>query len=82
MPLTKKDLKAIGLLMETVIGDLEVITKSEISHLPTKEEFYFRMDQISGELESIRQEKVASVDKVHELDDRVTKVESNLGINQ
>jgi hypothetical protein len=52
------DLKAIkGLLeitIDEVIEEKGLVTKEDISHLPTKVEFYAKMDEVVGELKTIR----------------------------
>ncbi|RJR14661.1 hypothetical protein C4579_04555 [Candidatus Microgenomates bacterium] len=59
--LTDADLNAIKSLMEVVVEekleDMEVVTRNDIKHLPSKDEFYARMDQISDELTKVREEQ-------------------------
>jgi len=57
--LDNDDLKAIKNLMEVTIDeDVEekLVTKDHISHLPTKDEFYNKMDEVMGELKTIQEE--------------------------
>ncbi len=73
--LTQKDLDEIEQLIETTV-------KEEIKHLPTKDEFYIKMDEVMGELETIREEQTLIGSKLQEHSDilkshetRITKLE-------
>jgi hypothetical protein len=58
--LDKDDLKAIQGLIEVTIDEAieqKLVTKEDISHLPTKDEFYEKMDEVMGELKTIREEQ-------------------------
>lgn len=49
MTLTQKDIEQIEeIVAETV--------REEIKHLPTKDEFFNKMDEVMGELQKIREE--------------------------
>jgi len=56
MALTKKDLNAIKDLVEVVIDEKELITKEDIRHLPTKDEFYASQDELMKEVRNLRDE--------------------------
>ena len=83
--LDNDDLKAIKDLMaetlEEVIEKRELVTKSDISHLPTKDEFYGKMDEVMGELKTIREEHVVQGHQLSNHEDRIEKVESHLDIS-
>ena len=53
------DIKALkGLISVTIdekIEEKQLVTKDDISHLPTKTEFFDRMDEVMGELKKIRE---------------------------
>lgn len=78
--LDDQDLKAIKGLIEVTIDEKELVTKDDISHLPTKEEFYNKMDEVMGELKTIREEKTVQSHQLSNHEDRIQKVESHLGI--
>jgi hypothetical protein len=79
--LDNDDLKAIKNLMEVTIDEAveeKLVTKDDLSHLPTKDEFYTKMDEVMGELKTIREEQ--SLQSQH-LSDHDDKIESRLGIS-
>jgi hypothetical protein len=53
------DLKAIIDLIEVTVEEVverkELVTKYDLSHLPTKDEFYGKMDEVIGELKPTRE---------------------------
>jgi hypothetical protein len=56
--LDNEDLKAIKGLIEITIDDAienRLATKDDIGHLPTKDEFYGKMDEVMGELKAVRE---------------------------
>jgi hypothetical protein len=82
--LDNDDLKAIKGLIEVTIGEAieeKLVTKDDITHLPTKDEFYTKMDEVMGELKAIREEQPLQSHKLSEHEDRIEKIESNLGIS-
>jgi len=82
--LDNDDLKAIaGLIKVTVDEVIEtkgLVTREDISHLPTKDEFYTKMDEVMGELKTIREEQVLQSQHLSDHDDRIEKIESHLGM--
>ena len=82
--LDNDDLKAIqGLIQVTVEEVIEtkgLVTKEDISHLPTKDEFYSKMDEVIGELKTIREEQALQSQHLSDHDDRIQKIENHLGI--
>jgi hypothetical protein len=71
MALTNDDFKKIKLLlnMELQNGIRKIVTEElevRIKHLPTKEEFYTREDELMGELKAIREELTALSFRVSE----------------
>ena len=79
--LDSDDLKAIKDLIEVTVEDVierkELVTKSDISHLPTKDEFYGTMDKVMGELKAIREEVAVLGHQVSDHGDRLEKLESD-----
>jgi len=74
--LDNDDLKAIKNLMEVTIDEAveeKLVTKEDISHLPTKDEFYSKMDEVMGELKTIREEQALQSQHLSDHDDRIEK---------
>jgi hypothetical protein len=82
--LDSDDLKAIKELIEVTVEDViekkELVTKADISHLPTKDEFYGKMDEVMGELKAIREEQTVQGQHLSDHEDRIEKIESHPGI--
>ena len=74
-----KDL--IGVAVDEAIEKKELVTKSDLSHLPTKDEFYSKMDEVMGELKAIREEQTVQSHQLSDHEDRIEKVESHLGMS-
>ncbi len=73
--LTQDDIQVIEEIVEEKLG-------AQTSLLPTKEEFFSKMDEVMGELKAIREEHSLlghtvseHADHMEELDTRVTKLE-------
>ena len=79
--LDNDDLQAIKDLIEVTVEDVierkELVTKSDISHLPAKDEFYGTMDKVMGELKAIREEVAVLGHQVSEHEDRIDKLETD-----
>ena len=79
--LDNDDLQAIKDLIEVTVEDVierkELVAKSDISHLPTKDEFYGTMDKVMGELKAIREEVAVLGHQVSNHEDRLQKLESD-----
>jgi hypothetical protein len=82
--LDNDDLKAIKGLIEVTIDeafdDKGLVTKEDLSHLPNKDEFYTKMDDVMGELKTIREEQSVQSQHLSDYDDRIQKIEDHLGI--
>lgn len=63
------------------IDEVSQIVQEEIKFLPTKEEFYSRMDKLSGEIEKVRQEQVLHSDQHQKINDRFERVNKHFGIS-
>ena len=78
------DLKAIKELMEVTIEEAiekSLVTKEDISHLPTKDEFYEKMDEVMGELKAVREEQTVLSHRVSNHEDRMHKIEDALDLH-
>lgn len=88
MVLTNKDLKAFKDLVEVTfdekLGDAiesRIATKEDISHLPTKDDFYEKTDELLKEIKDMREEQSVLTNKVYEdHEPRISKVEKKLQI--
>jgi hypothetical protein len=80
MILTNGDLKAIrGLMQPTIdekVEELGLVTKDDIKHLPTKEE-YSREDKTMKELKDIRAEITVINGRISDHSDRIENLEKN-----
>ena len=79
------DLKAIKGFIEVAVDEIvekkELVTKSDLSHLPTKDEFFGKMDEVMGELKTKREEQTVQSHQLSNHEDRIEKVESHLGLS-
>ena len=50
-------------------------------HLPTKDEFYGKMDEVVGELKAIREEQSVQSQHLSDHEDRIQKIESHPGVS-
>ena len=55
-----------------------MVNKDDINHLPIKDEFYNKMDEVMGELKTIREEQTLISHRVSDHKDRIEKIESHL----
>ena len=71
---TKDDVK---LIVEAAVWERtdSFVTKDDIKHLPTKEEFYQKMDEVMGELKAIREEQTLLAHRLPDHEDRLEKLE-------
>jgi hypothetical protein len=83
--LDSDDLKAIEQIieakMDVVIEKQQLVTKEDLSHLPTKDNFYEKMDEVMGELKASREEQAVLSHRVSDHEDRIEKIESHLSIS-
>ena len=81
--LDNDDFKALKDLMQVTIEEAietkGLVTKDDLSHLPTKDEFYTKMDEVMGELKTIREEQTLQSQHLSDHDDRLEKIEDHLG---
>lgn len=82
--LTPQDFKQIKNIidveLETKLEEkLEQKFNEKIGLLPTKEEFFNSMDQVMTELKAIRQEQVVNTHRINDHEERIVKLEENIG---
>lgn len=81
MTLTNSDLKNIKSLFKTTLEEDEtLVRKDDIKHLPTKDEFYEKMDEVVGELRVVRGEQPLQSEKLKKQEDRLEVIENKLNI--
>lgn len=68
MTLTQKDFDQIEELTRGIV-------KEEIKNLPTKEEFFSKMDEVMGELETVREEQTVLSGQVSNHENRLKSFE-------
>jgi len=68
-------LKVIFDYIDQKIDDSTLALKADISHLPTKDEFYEKMDKVMGELKTIRVNQEILSPKTYHLEGGVGKLE-------
>jgi len=70
MTLTQTDLNQIEKIVEETIGE-------KTKNLPTKDEFFTKMDEVVGELKTAREEQTIITHKLSDHEDRITVLEDN-----
>jgi dsDNA-specific endonuclease/ATPase MutS2 len=78
------DLQKIKQLIEVSLGEVvetTLVTKDDLGYLPTKDEFYTKMDEVMGELKATREEVAIRSHQVADHEDRIEKIENHLGIS-
>lgn len=68
MTLAQKDFDEIKNLVRSTV-------KEEINLLPTKDEFFGKMDEVMGELKTIREEQTVQSHQLLNHEDRITTLE-------
>lgn len=63
------------------VDEIRKIVQEEIKFLPTKEEFFSRMDKLSGEIKATREEQVLHAEQHGKINDRLDKHDKHLGIS-
>lgn len=72
--LTQKDIDSIRKIID---GELETV-RGQIKLLPTRDEFFTKMDEVVGELKTVREEQAVLSGYKDQLEDhegRITKLE-------
>jgi hypothetical protein len=82
---TKKDFTSVNELIrnsiEEVIDERGLLTKDDIKHLPTKEEFSTKMDEVVSELKAIREEHPLMKHQISRNTRRIEKIETHLKLS-
>lgn len=79
--LNQADLDIITTIIDERLDiKLEEKLDEKIAFLPTKEEFYTKMDEVMGELQAIRQNSDINTYKIADHDDRIEILETKLAI--
>ena len=88
--LTKGDLNQVRIIVEDTVDkkllsfETRAITplsdeiddlRQGVKFLPTKDEFYGKMDEVMGELKTIREEQTANTGRFADYEDRITRLE-------
>ncbi len=80
--LDNDDLKALKDMIEVTFEEkLDEKLDEKLSHLPTKDEFYTKMDEVVGELKTVREEQALQSQQLSDHDDRIEKIESHIGVS-
>ena len=82
MSLSSSDIKNIKDLVKLTLDEDEtLVRKDDIKNLPTKDEFFSKMDEVMGELSKIREGDELLTNKVYsDHEERLKKVEKKVGI--
>lgn len=85
MALTDKDIQAIKDVVKVAVNeavdDCGLVTKEDLKYLPTKDEFYGKMDEVMNELKTIREETTIRNNRIDNQEVRIAKIESQLDIS-
>ena len=80
--LDDSDLKAIkGLIEVTLDEKLDEKLDVKLSHLPTKDEFYGKMDEVMGELKTIREEQTLQSQHLSDHEDSIQNIKYHLDMS-
>ena len=71
--------------LENVLDELEKTIderlEEKIRFLPTKDDFFTRMDQLSGEIQTVREEQTLHLRQHEVVDERLERVEKKLRLS-
>ncbi|MBI3379731.1 hypothetical protein HY029_03195 [Candidatus Gottesmanbacteria bacterium] len=77
--LSKKDFDKFEELIKQVVDDeLDKKIPNYIKYLPTKDEFYSKMDELMGEVKSMRETQEIHSESHRQINDRLEKLETIL----
>lgn len=71
----------IALTIDDKVREHQLVTKDDISHLPSKHDFYNKMDEVLGEVVKEREENTIQQAKLEEHTERLEKIESKLNLS-
>lgn len=72
--LTQNDIHEIEEIVDTKLD-------AKIKNLPTKDDFFTRMDQLSGQIQAVREEQTLHQRQHDEIDERIDRVEKKLQLS-
>jgi hypothetical protein len=71
-------------LTQTDLNEIEKVVDEKIEtrtrNLPTKDEFFGKMDEVMGELKAIREDRTIASHQLANHEDRITTLEEKTGI--
>ena len=71
-------------LMQRDLDEIEKIVDEKVElrtrNLPTKDDFFGKMDEVMGELKTIREEQTVQSHRLSNHEDRITTLEDKVGI--
>lgn len=78
--LTKVDYDEIRRVVKEEVKELisETATKDQVAHLPTKDEFYEKMDQVLGEVKAMREDFAAHKSSHERIDEDASKLKKQV----
>lgn len=80
--LTLKDLlKLQKMISDTFDEKLKQFYEEHIKYLPTKDEFFTRMDKLSGEIQAVRESQELHQGQHTDIADRFERIDKHLGIS-
>lgn len=83
--LTSDDKNTIVSLVSGIVKvDIDALRKElkdEFKNLPTKNEFFTRMDKLSAEIQKVRDEQIVHSGDHSDINDRFERVDTHLGIS-
>jgi hypothetical protein len=80
--LDSDDLNAIKKILNVALNKkIDEKLGFRLNDLTTKIEFYNKMDEVMGELKTIREEQTLQSQHLSDHDDRIEKIETHLGIS-
>lgn len=76
MALTKQDFNQLRVLIDERLDEkLDKKLDEKLKFLPTKDQFYTKMDEVMGELKTIREEQSLLSHRRSNHEDRIVKIE-------
>lgn len=63
------------MLTQKDLDEIESLIEDKVRNLPTKDEFFSKMDEVMGELDTIREEQALVSHHISDQEDRLEKLE-------
>ena len=61
--------------------EVRTMIKEETKYLPPKDDFYTRMDKLSGEIQKVRDEQALHAGQHASMHDRFARIDKHLGVS-